>query len=113
MDKTTAAERPLVKKGSEKTFKLPEKLSTSTTAEADIVSTSKVLPITSTSAHSNASHQNDLEGEEDVAFELPPPMKPIQDSQAIISNGSAASSSVNAEQSPCKRVRYFGLFRDN
>lgn len=105
MDKTSAAaERPLVKKGSEKTFKLPDKLSTSTTVEEETVSTLKSLPIASTSVKLIAAQPTDLEAEEDVAVELPPPMKPIQDSQAIISNGSTASSSVNAEQSPCKRV---------
>lgn len=136
VDKTTsAAERPLVKKGSEKTFKLAsaDKLATSITAEEGTSVTASVnnksaLPTISTvqpntsggsgngggtgnSSSSGAGHQTgELEAEEEVTFELPPPMKPIQDSQAIINNGPSVSSATVAEQSPCKRVRsiHFG-----
>ena len=105
VDKTSsAAERPLVKKPSDKSFKLPTEKHT----EEDF----KSLP-TSHSAN------QDLETEEEVAFELPPPMKPIQDSQSAsmaMANGPTASSnaaggsgtsSAVTEQSPCKRVSYF------
>lgn len=120
VDKTTSAtERPLVKKGSEKTFKLAsaDKLATSieevSTSVASVNSksilptASSVQPNTSTTSTSSGSgHQTgELEAEEEVAFELPPPMKPIQDSQAIINNGPNVSSATVAEQSPCKRVR--------
>lgn len=130
MDKTSnVAERPLVKKGSEKTFKLAtntDKLTISTTDD-DANLTSKSIPTTSATSsiatnQSNnigvqqkvdtTAHQQpqDLEPEEEVGFELPPPMKPIQDAQSIINNGptvtSASSTSATAaEQSPCKRVR--------
>lgn len=127
VDKTTsAAERPLVKKGSEKTFKLAtaDKLATSITTEEEAsgagsvaasVNSKLAMPTTS-AAQSNASGGNsstnnnqqttgELEAEEEVTFELPPPMKPIQDSQSIHNNGPNASSATVAEQSPCKRVR--------
>lgn len=114
---TSAAERPLMKKGSEKTFKLAsvDKLATSITAEEDVsatgvasINSKSAMPSTST-AHTSSSgsgHQTgELEAEEEATFELPPPMKPIQDSQAIINNGPSVSSATVAEQSPCKRVR--------
>lgn len=113
VDKTTVAERPLVKKGSEKTFKLADKLSTSTTAEEEPLATYKSIPttsanVTSQSGQSDTVTHADLEAEEEVALELPPPMKPIQDSQSMMNNGPTVSSSSTVEQSPCKRVRLCG-----
>lgn len=122
VDKTTSGvERPLVKKGSEKTFKLAtaDKLATSITADEEsnavatvnskstMPTTSATQPTTSTGSSSGTVHHQtaELEAEEEVAFELPPPMKPIQDSQAIINNGPSGSSANVIEQSPCKRVR--------
>lgn len=131
VDKTSnVAERPLVKKGSEKTFKLAtntDKLTISTT-EDDANLTLKSIPTTSTTSSitnqsNNISVQQkmdanlqqqqpqDLEGEEEATFELPPPMKPIQDAQSIINNGATATSASSTsatvvEQSPCKRVRF-------
>lgn len=123
---TTVVERPLVKKSSEKTFKLAtvDKLATSITAEEEPNTNQKSAPTTSSSSASSnvqiiannsgasgtSSQQqihHELEPEEEVAFELPPPMKPIQDAQTIINNGPTVSSSSAVEQSPCKRVSYF------
>lgn len=129
----SVVERPLVKKASEKTFKL----ATSITAEEE------TQPLTTTVGGSSASSSisaadndkkaldsdknaadnvlyrqranrsstsqqpQEFEAEEEAGFELPPPMKPIQDSQAIINNGPTVSSTSSAvEQSPCKRVSW-------
>lgn len=153
VDKTSnVAERPLVKKGSEKTFKLStnvDKLTVSTTEdETNVTSTTtsaatntatKSIPTTSatstsstinqtnnlgaqqklTDLQSTNNTQSELEAEEE--FELPPPMKPIQDAQSIINNGptvtscTSSTSATVAEQSPCKRVSlntffFFALF---
>lgn len=110
-----------MKKGSEKTFKLAtaDKLAASITTEeepsaagsvAASVNSKLAMPTTSAvqanASGSNSSHQTgELEAEEEVTFELPPPMKPIQDSQSIHNNGPNVSSATVAEQSPCKRVR--------
>lgn len=111
----SGVERTFLKKGSEKTFKL----ATSVTEEEQ-----QPLVQKSTSANrfrdKSISEQNsklaleqssnlqqihhEIENEEEVVFDLPPPMKPIQDSQAIINNGSNAPTSSAVEQSPCKRV---------
>lgn len=105
VDKGPAAERPLVKKSSDKTFKLPTEKQTSDALKA--------LP-------SSQAAQHELEPEEENTFELPPPMKPIQDSVAqtaatMIANGptgtsgaplATASSSAALEQDLCKRVRF-------
>lgn len=118
VDKTNAAERPLVKKGSEKTFKLADKYTPTSTNDDDSIVTAKSIPSTSsassatggvgghTATTANSGTHGDLEGEEEVAVELPPPMKPIQESQAIINNGPTVSSATAVEQSPCKRVSF-------
>lgn len=111
----TPNERPFLKKGSEKSFKL----ATTVTAEEE-----QPLPKTNINRFrdkSNAdysqktdhdqqhpSHSADVENEEEVI--LPPPMKPIQDSQACINNGPTAVASSVIEQSPCKRVSYHKQF---
>lgn len=122
VDKTNAAERPLVKKGSEKAFKLADKYTPTSTNDDDSIVTAKTLPTTSASssatsgaagqatAAGNSGTHGDLEGEEEVAVELPPPMKPIQESQAIINNGPTVSSANTVEQSPCKRVSFDFFF---
>lgn len=78
-------ERPLMKKGSEKTFKLPipeqqhkaiGRLRDKSTSDQN----QKGESSDQLSSHSN--QQADLEPEDDT-FELPPPMKPIQDSQTM------------------------------
>lgn len=113
---TTVVERPLVKKGSEKTFKLAsvDKLTTSveeertktipTTSASNAQNNSTSLIGSSQTVQSTSATAAELEAEEEVTFELPPPMKPMQDSQAIINNGPTVSSAIAAEQSPCKRV---------
>lgn len=106
VDKSPAAERPLVKKPSDKSFKLP--------TEKQTKDALKSLP---------ASHsaQHELEPEEETTFELPPPMKPIQDSvgqaATMIANGpsgtvasAVASSSAAIEQDLCKRVSSDDVF---
>lgn len=95
MDKTSA-ERPLVKKGSDKIFKLPSEKQSDDEYRAALKSSG-----------SHATTQ-ELEQEEEVAFDLPPPMKPIQDAQSLIGNGPTVSAVV--EQSPCKRVSIYAHF---
>ncbi|KAM7356678.1 trio Rho guanine nucleotide exchange factor [Cochliomyia hominivorax] len=70
-------EKLLVKKLSEKNFKLPPK-------QVDDPNTSQ-LASTNTTSQLNISQQ-DFEAEEEVGLELPPPMKPIQEPH-LISNG--------------------------
>lgn len=123
----TPSDRPFLKKGSEKAFKL----ATTVTAEEDQPLTQKITSIGSRfrdksnaadqlqSQHHHHQQQQQLktdtdplhaattqtaeiENEEEVV--LPPPMKPIQDSQAIINNGPTVAASSVVEQSPCKRV---------
>lgn len=89
VDKTNAAaSSALIKKGSE-------------------TITAKTLPTVSAqpTASASAASGNDQEAEEETTFELPPPMKPIQEPQNSFNNGSAVSSSTAVDQSPCKRVR--------
>lgn len=93
MDKTASGtsstasvvERPLLKKGSEKTFKLPipeeqhkviERLRDKSTSDQNQKGESSYQH----PSHSN--QQAELEPEDDT-FELPPPMKPIQDPQTM------------------------------
>lgn len=98
VDKSTSSERPLVKKGSDKTFKLPtEKQSEE---EYNNSNQSKSL-INSQSAH------QDVEADEEGTCDLPPPMKPIQDSQTMVANGPTNLTVV--EQSPCKRVCFWNM----
>lgn len=123
----TPSDRPFLKKGSEKAFKL----ATSVTAEEEQPIAQKVTNISSrfrdksNAADQLAQHQQqqqlksdadqsqaptaqsaEIENEEEVV--LPPPMKPIQDStQAIINNGPTVVASSVVEQSPCKRVSIF------
>lgn len=102
------SDRPFLKKGSEKAFKLVA----SVTAEEE-------QPLTQKANMSRLREKGDqkqdhdqqplqssqaaeIENEEEVV--LPPPMKPIQDSQSMINNGPTAVASSAAEQSPCKRV---------
>lgn len=82
----TAVERPLLKKGSEKTFKLPipeqqqkaiGRLRDKSTSDQN----QKIDAIDQQHLHST--QQTELETEEEAVFELPPPMKPIQDQQTI------------------------------
>lgn len=122
----TPSDRPFLKKGSEKAFKL----ATTVTAEEDQPLSQKITNIGSrfrdksnvadqlqSQQHQQHSQQlktetdpsqassaqpAEIENEEEVV--LPPPMKPIQDSQAIINNGPTAAASSVVEQSPCKRV---------
>lgn len=96
-----AVERPLVKKTSDKSFKLPP--------DRQSEDAMKSLP--------TAAGQ-DLEAEDEQPFELPPPMKPIPDPQTStmsMANGPAGcSGGLNAttvttsmalsEQDMCKRV---------
>lgn len=90
VDKTSSSERPLVKKPSDKSFKLP--------TEKQTEDALKALP----ASHSTAAQ--DLEQEEESTFELPPPMKPIQDSQSsMMANGPTVSAVV--EQDLGKRVK--------
>ncbi|XP_013112529.1 triple functional domain protein [Stomoxys calcitrans] len=70
-------EKLLVKKSSEKIFKLPAK-------QMDDTQTSQLLA-TANSSQLNTSQQ-DFEAEEEVGLELPPPMKPIQEPH-LIANG--------------------------
>lgn len=77
-----AEHRPLVKKASDKTFKLP--------TEKQTEDALKALPT------SHSAHGADMEpGEEESAVELPPPMKPIQDpptsTTAMMQNGPAST----------------------
>lgn len=46
-----------------------------------------------------------MEADEEGTCDLPPPMKPIQDSQTMVANGPTNLTVV--EQSPCKRVCFF------
>lgn len=104
----TPSDRPFLKKGSEKAFKL----AASVTAEEEQPLTQKTSMARlrdkgdPKSDHDHptiqSGHAAEIENEEEVV--LPPPMKPIQDSQAIINNGPTAAASSVAEQSPCKRV---------
>lgn len=128
----TPSDRPFLKKGSEKAFKL----ATSVTAEEDQPLAQKVTTISSRfrdksnaadqlqpqqqqqhhhhhqqlksetdPSHAPTTQSAEIENEEEVV--LPPPMKPIQDSQAIINNGPTVVASSVVEQSPCKRVSIF------
>lgn len=102
------------KKSAEKILKPTnvEKYTVTTTADdaAPSLSSSKSAGAVGSASNTSQSittstHQpTELEPEEEAAFELPPPMKPIQDSQVIINNGPTSSSIAAAEQSPCKRV---------
>lgn len=98
VDKSASSDRPLVKKGSDKTFKLPTEKQTE--EEYNSSNASKSL-INSQSVH------QDVEADEE-GIDLPPPMKPIQDSQTIVANGPTALTVV--EQSPCKRVCFVLTF---
>lgn len=101
VDKGASSERPLVKKGSDKTFKLPTEKQTE--EEYNSSNPSKSL-INSQSVH------QDVEADEEGTCDLPPPMKPIQDSQTMVANGPTTLTVV--EQSPCKRVCYLRFFFD-
>lgn len=108
-------DRPFLKKGSEKAFKL----AATVTAEEEQPLTQKTnisrfrdksnIDQHHKSEHDqqqlHQSHTAEVENEEEVI--LPPPMKPIQDSQAIINNGPNVVASSVVEQSPCKRVSIF------
>ncbi|XP_037034473.1 kalirin isoform X5 [Bradysia coprophila] len=98
VDKNASSERPLVKKGSDKTFKLPTEKQTE--EEYNNSNPSKSL-INSQSAH------QDVEADEEGTCDLPPPMKPIQDSQTMVANGPTTLTVV--EQSPCKRTSSLSL----
>lgn len=89
------------KKGADKNLKIAnvDKLTTSSTVDDDQQKSTAMGNL----SISTTSHTADNEAEEE-AVELPPPMKPIQDSQAIINNGPAVPSTSNNEQSSCKRV---------
>lgn len=106
-------DRPFLKKGSEKAFKLAATI----TAEeeqplAQKTNISRFRDKSNADQHHKSehdqqqqlqqSHTAEAENEEEVI--LPPPMKPIQDSQAIINNGPNVVASSVVEQSPCKRV---------
>lgn len=106
-------DRPFLKKGSEKAFKLAATI----TAEeeqplAQKTNISRFRDKSNADQHHKSehdqqqqlqqSHTAEVENEEEVI--LPPPMKPIQDSQAIINNGPNVAASSVVEQSPCKRV---------
>lgn len=98
---SSAVERPLVKKPSDKSFKLP-----SERPSEDGLKLLQTVP------------GQDLEAEDEQPFELPPPMKPIQDPQTStmsMANGPAgcsggpnattATKSLAAnEQEMCQRV---------
>lgn len=96
VDKSAVSERPLVKKASDKTFKLPTEKQTE--EEYNNSNPSKSL------TNSQSVHQ-DVEGDEEGTCDLPPPMKPIQDPQTMVTNGPTTLTVV--EQSPCKRVSLF------
>ncbi|KAJ6643645.1 Kalirin, partial [Pseudolycoriella hygida] len=98
VDKSASSERPLVKKGSDKTFKLPTEKQTE--EEYNSSNPSKSL------INSQSGHQ-DVEADEEGTCDLPPPMKPIQDSQTMVANGPTALTVV--EQSPCKRTSSLSL----
>lgn len=68
-----SVEKSLIKKGSEKNLRLSEKQN----EQEEELNTSNSVQNTS---------QADYEAEEEVAFELPPPMKPIQE-PCVITNG--------------------------
>ncbi|KAL9906430.1 triple functional domain protein [Glossina fuscipes] len=76
-------EKALTKKLSEKNFKLPAK---QTDDNSMIASTS---PMSSTAISQLNTSQQELELDEEVGLELPPPMKPIQEPH-IIANGPPA-----------------------
>lgn len=119
VDKTTAAtpssssatpnERPFLKKGSEKAFKLA---ATITAEEEQPLQKTNInrfrekvtVDHQAKSEHDQQQHAHSAEAENEEEVVLPPPMKPIQDSQAIINNGPTAVASSVVEQSPCKRV---------
>lgn len=103
----------LSKKGPEKSFKT----TASVTAEEDQplvgkTSISRFRDKANADQHHKSDHdqqqlqqnqlQSEVENEEEVI--LPPPMKPIQDSQAIINNGPTVAASSMVDNSPCKRV---------
>lgn len=107
----SAIERTFLKKGSEKTYKLASSV-TEEDQQALVQKPSHRFREKSIgehgtakldTAHTSQAH-HEIENEEEVVFDLPPPMKPIQDAQAIINNGSNAPTSSIVEQSPCKRV---------
>lgn len=101
----SAAQIALTKKRPEKAFKT----TTSVTAEEEQpvkANISHFRDKTNADYHHKSEHDQqqlhqsqptELENEEEVV--LPPPMKPIQDSQVIINNGPTV-----VDNSPCKRV---------
>ncbi|XP_055319895.1 kalirin isoform X8 [Sitodiplosis mosellana] len=108
-------DRPLLKKSSEKAFKL----AATVTAEeeqplAQKTNISRFRDKSNADQHHKSehdqqqqlqqSHTAEAENEEEVI--LPPPMKPIHDSQAIINNGPNVVASSVVEQSPCKREQH-------
>lgn len=119
VDKTTTAapssssatsnDRPFLKKGSEKAFKLAATITAEEEQPLQKASINRFREKTSVDHQAKSehdqqqqSHSAEAENEEEVV--LPPPMKPIQDSQAIINNGPTVVASSVVEQSPCKRV---------
>lgn len=94
------SDRPFVKKGSEKAFKL----AASVTAD-DEQPLAQKTNLSRFRDKTSADQAGEIENEEEVV--LPPPMKPMQDPQAIINNGPTAIASSVAEHSPCKRVSKF------
>lgn len=109
----SSAHSMLSKKGPEKSFKT----TASVTAEEDQplvgkTNISRFRDKANADQHHKSDHdqqqlhqnqlQSEVENEEEVT--LPPPMKPIQDSQAIINNGPTVVASSMVDNSPCKRV---------
>lgn len=92
-----------MKKGSEKVFKLATSVTTEEEPLAQKTNISRFRDKSNADQQQlQMSHPTEAENEEEVI--LPPPMKPIQDSQAIINNGPTAVASSVVEHSPCKRV---------
>lgn len=117
----TPSDRPFLKKGSEKAFKLASSVTVEEQPFAQKVTNiggrfrdksatatdqqqPHQLKSETDQSHAPAGQPAELENEDEVV--LPPPMKPIQDSQAIINNGPTVVASSVVEQSPCKRVSY-------
>ncbi|XP_055685708.1 kalirin isoform X2 [Lutzomyia longipalpis] len=89
VDKPT--DRPLIKKGSDKRFKLP-----SDKATADEEPQLPTSPLQIPPTH------GEVEAEEEPTLELPPPMKPIQDPTVVVN--STAPSSATADNSTLKNI---------
>lgn len=91
MDKPT--DRPLIKKGSDKRFKLPsDKVSVDEEPTAQLPTSPLQIPPT----------HGEVEAEEEPTLELPPPMKPIQDPTVVVN--ATAPNSATADSSTLKNI---------